>query len=78
MIGSLYSNQKAVIPINGVLSEAVQIRNGVRQGCILSPSLFIAYSEIMINETIRDGRNGINIGGNTIKAIEFADNQAIV
>jgi len=47
LIGSLYSNQKkTVISINGVLSEDVQIRNGVLQCCILTPSLLMHIMKI--------------------------------
>lgn len=85
MIKNVYSNQRAVIWINDVLSyyvcrsDYLQIRNGVRQVSILSPSLFNVYSEIMMNEAIRDDRNGINIlCGNKFETIKFVDHQAIV
>jgi len=78
LIESLYLNQRAVISINGKISEKVQIIKGVRQGCVLSPSLFNAYSENMMIEAIGGDRNGVSIGGSKIQAIKFADDQAIV
>ena len=45
-------------------SDWFQIGKGVRQGCILSPSLFNLYSEyIMRNAGLEEAQAGIKIAG---------------
>jgi len=41
IIKILYDRFKCKISLEGKLSEFIDIRNGVRQGCILSPTLFL-------------------------------------
>ena len=50
LIVELYINQKAFVVAVETLSEACSIRRGVRQGCSLSPLLFIIYDEAMFRE----------------------------
>ena len=45
LIRNLYWNQKAAIKIGDQISNYVDIKRGVRQGCVLSPDLFSLYSE---------------------------------
>ncbi|XP_063598712.1 craniofacial development protein 2-like [Penaeus indicus] len=49
----------------------LQIRRGVRQGCVLSPDLFSIYSEIIMRSL--ECLNGIKIGGNNINNLRYAD-----
>lgn len=41
------------------MSEEIEIGNGVSQACILSPSMFNAYSEIMMEEATGICRHGV-------------------
>jgi len=43
LIWNLYISQSAYMQINDGFSEACQIDRGVRQGCCLSPLLYIIY-----------------------------------
>ena len=70
----LYNDAKSCITNNGFLSDFFKIERGVRQGCPLSPYLFICaieflYNYINKNEDIK----GINIENNEIKYTAFAD-----
>jgi hypothetical protein len=41
IIKELYDGFKCKISREGKLSDFIEVRNGVRQGCILSPTLFL-------------------------------------
>jgi len=50
----------------------------VRQGCSLSPLLFNIYIEELIREALENTEEGIKVGGKTVKAMRFADDQAML
>jgi len=45
--------QLAKVKVAGTLSEWLQIKKGVRQGCVLSRYLFNILAEMMMRETLR-------------------------
>ena len=45
LIQALYEKQSAIVRWNGAHTKPFFIEKGVRQGCILSPLLFCAYTE---------------------------------
>ena len=45
IITKLYWEQAAVVKTDNGISKEFKIKNGVRQGCVLSPSLFNLYTE---------------------------------
>ena len=56
-----------------------QIGKGVRQGCILSPCLFIFYAEyIMWNTRLDDLQAVIKIAGRNINNVRYADNTTLM
>ena len=56
-----------------------QIRKGVRQGCILSPCLFILYAEYIVwNARLDEAQGGINIAGRNINNLRYADDTTIM
>ena len=42
-ITSLYTDVECAVRVNGTLSNFFKVPNGVKQGCLLSPSLFSVY-----------------------------------
>src|SRR3984885_9688321 len=78
LIGNLYMGQRIRVRIEGELSEPGQIGRGVKQGCPLSPILFNLYIEELIREALQDTEEGIKVGGKMIKALRFADDQAML
>jgi hypothetical protein len=50
----------------------VKIGRGVRQGCSLSPILFIVYSEYLTKEAL-EGFEDFKIGGQVIRTVKYAD-----
>src|SRR6218665_2539867 len=78
LIGNLYMGQQMRVRIDGEYSEPGKVCRGVRQGCPLSPLLFNIYIEELVREAVEDLEEGIKVGGRWIKALRFADDQAMV
>uniref|UniRef100_A0A2D4PTM4 Reverse transcriptase domain-containing protein n=1 Tax=Micrurus surinamensis TaxID=129470 RepID=A0A2D4PTM4_MICSU len=74
MIGAIYLNQKARIIINGETTENFRIMKGVRQGCPMSPLLFILTMEVLLNQ-IRQRKDiiGLKSKKEEYKVQAFAD-----
>lgn len=72
----MYKGQTTDIDINGSKREA-KIRQGVRQGCPLSPYLFNLFIEHAIDE-MKDHARGIWINGKQFHSICFADDIALL
>ena len=45
----------------------------VRQGCLLSPTLFNIFLERFATDTLEDHEGTVSIGGRTITNLSFAD-----
>uniref|UniRef100_A0A803TXE0 Reverse transcriptase domain-containing protein n=1 Tax=Anolis carolinensis TaxID=28377 RepID=A0A803TXE0_ANOCA len=71
---AIYSQQTAKIITNGQLSNNINIQKGTRQGCPLSPLLFIMMLEILL-EAIRKNSDlkGLRIRNHSYKTRAFAD-----
>lgn len=73
-IRALYSSPTARVHVNGHLSNAFHLHNGTRQGCPLSPLLFILTLEPLLNR-IRSNPDirGITVAKQIYKLAAFAD-----
>ena len=78
LIAKLYMEQTAVVRINSEVTEPCLIGRGVRQGCPISPVLFNIYAKAMMKEALHSLEKGVKVGGVLIKAVRFADDQAMV
>ena len=57
----------------------LQIRKGVRQGCILSPCLFNLYAEyIMRNAGLHEAQAWIKIARRNINNLRYADDTTLM
>ena len=74
-----YANARSCVTNNGFLSPFFSIQRGVRQGCPLSPYLFILCIELLTNQ-IRNNENisGINICGFELKNACYADDASLI
>ena len=60
LLRNLYAGQEATVTTGHGTTDWFQIGKGVRQGCILSPCLFILYAEyIMRNAGLEETQAGI-------------------
>uniref|UniRef100_A0A670HVE9 Reverse transcriptase domain-containing protein n=1 Tax=Podarcis muralis TaxID=64176 RepID=A0A670HVE9_PODMU len=73
-IQAIYSNQSAKLVINNNLTNRFKIEKGTRQGCPLSPLLFIMVLEILANKIrSKPEIQGIKIGSKEYKLKAYAD-----
>lgn len=59
LIRALYDNASCSVLHCGKLSDEFSVKSGVRQGCILSPLLFITVLDEVLRETVQQGQQGI-------------------
>lgn len=50
MVIQLHENQRSQIRLNGDLSEPFPISNGVKQGCVLAPTLFSIFFSMLLKQ----------------------------
>ena len=71
-IQSLYKDVSCAVSINGDLTEWFPVRQGVKQGCGLSPTLFAIYINDLVND-INELNCGIDVGDTRISSFLYAD-----
>ena len=70
----IYAGQEATVRTGHGTTDWFWIGKGVRQGCILSPSLFNLYAEyIMRNAGLEEAQTGIKIAARNINNLRYAD-----
>ena len=73
-ISTFYTNIESAAINNGFTTNWFKPSRGVRQGCPLSPYLFVLSVELLLNKIRQDPNiKGVKIFGNEIKVSQFAD-----
>ena len=71
--------RKQQLELDMETTDWFQIGKGVRQGCILSPSLFNLYTEyIMRNTGLDEAQAGIKIARRNINHLRYADDTTLM
>ena len=79
LLRNLYAGQEATVRTGHGTTYWFQIGKGVRQGCILSPSLFNFYAEyIMRNAGLDETQAGIKIARRNISNLRYADDTTLM
>ena len=79
LLGNLYAGQEATVRTGHGTTDWFQIGKGVRQACILSPSLFNLYAEyIMRNAGLEETQAGIKIARRNINNLRYADDTTLM
>ena len=79
LIKSMYEGTSCRVIHDGQLTDSFDIKTGVRQGCLLSPFLFILAVDWLMKETTRGHRNGIQWTPWTqLDDLDFADDLALL
>ena len=79
LLKNLYTGQEATVRTGRGTTDWFQIGKGVRQGCILSPSLFNLHAVyIMRNAGLEEAQAGIKIAGRNINNLRYADDTILM
>jgi hypothetical protein len=74
LMSNLYAGQEETVRTGHGITDWFQIREGICQGCILSPCLIILYAEyIMRNAGVDETQAGIKIARRNINKLKYAD-----
>ena len=72
-IENLYDKAQSAVLFNESTGEWFRTTVGVRQGCLLSPTLFNIFLERIMCEALDDHEGYVSIGGRLITNFRFAD-----
>ena len=72
-IENLYDKAQSAVLFTGSTGEWFRTTVGVRQGCLLSRTLFNIFLERIICEALDDHEGSVSIGGRLITYFRFAD-----
>ena len=61
MIEALHTGMMANVSVGGEVSESFSVTNGVKQGCVLAPTLFSIFLSAMLDEAFQDMWNDVSI-----------------
>ena len=69
----LYDKATSAVQMNGSIGEWFRTTVGVRQRCLLSPTLFNIFLERIMSDALEAIRGDLSIGGRNITNLRFAD-----
>ena len=69
---NLYNKAISAVLFNSSIEDCFRTTVGVRQGCLLSPSLFNIFLERIMTDASDDRKGTVSIGGRTITNLRFA------
>ena len=79
LLRNLYAGQEATIRNGHGTTDWVQIRKGVRQGCILPPCLFNLYAKYIIRTAgVDEAQSGIKIAERNTNNLRDADDTTLM
>ncbi|XP_019615797.1 PREDICTED: uncharacterized protein LOC109463421 [Branchiostoma belcheri] len=78
LLSLLYSDTVSCVRVNGLLSDNFDIISGVRQGCVLAPSIFNTAIDYVMAGVVGQCGCGASYGDVTITDLDYADDVAIL
>ncbi len=79
LIKNSYEGMTCRVAHGGHFTKSFAVRTGVRQGCLLSPFLFLLAIDWILKKTTAGKRNGIQWTlGNQLNDLDFADDIALL
>ena len=79
IIRNSYNNMQCRVIHEGKLTESFDVKTGVKQGCLLSPFLFLLAIDYIMRESTEGKRNGIQwTMWQQLDDLDFADDIALI
>ena len=78
LITSLYSDTESAVKCGGSTSDFFPVHTGVRQGCVLAPSLFSACMDWIMGQVTERTSCGASFGELQVTDLDFADDAVIL
>ncbi|GFO37239.1 endonuclease-reverse transcriptase [Plakobranchus ocellatus] len=73
VVKDLYNTATSAVFFNINIGDWFRTTVGLRQGCLLSPTLFNIFLERVMTDALEDHRGTVSIGGRPITNLRFAD-----
>ena len=73
LIEELYNHATSSVYLDGDIGEWFRTTVGVRQGCLLSPTLFNIFLERIMTDALEEHESTVSIGGRVVSNLRFAD-----
>ena len=70
---NLYDKDTSAVFFNSSIGNWFRTTVGVRQGCLLSPTLCNIFLERIMTDAVENHDGTVSIGGRTITSLRFAD-----
>ena len=79
VIIAMYENNTATVKVGNEVCSWFYIKSGVKQGCVLSPFVYIILMDFVLRSTGKAiGDHGIKWGGKTLLELDYADDLSIL
>ena len=73
LIEELYNNATSSVCLDGDIGEWFRTTVGIRQGCLLSTTLFNIFLERIMSDALEGHESTVSIGGRNVSNLRFAD-----
>src|SRR5712691_5456666 len=78
IISDLYSGTVSAVKCGGATSDSFPVNSGVRQGCVLAPTLFNACMDYVLGRVSDRNLCCASIGEVEVSDLDFADDAAFL
>ena len=77
MIAMLHTDINSCVSLSGGTCSRFRVERGIRQGCSVSPLLFIVATELLVITVINSNIKGLDINNHTLIISQLADDTTI-
>ena len=73
VLKNFYNKATSAVLFNSSIRDWFRTTVGVRQGCLLTPTLFNLFLERIMTDALQDHEGTVSIGGRAITDLRFTD-----